>query len=115
MNLKKEYHFNERTTDIVTETMKEDVKQVVLIKCTRAIVEVSERERRGARGRDRAELRRYGGDFDETSKEVDTLIVKFHNLCMIWSRVNRKSCRETLSFSERESKEQKRFRKRKWN
>ena len=89
--------------DIVTETMKEDVKQVVLMKMYTSDREKFLKERdvvREAEIEFSRELRNAMAEtLDETSKEVDTLIVKFHNLVHDMVKSESKSCRETLSSS----------------
>lgn len=89
--------------DIVTETMKEDVKQVVLMKMYTSDREKFLKERDVVREVEiqfSRDLRKAMAEtLDETSKEVDTLIVKFHNLVHDLVKSESKSCRETLSSS----------------
>ena len=89
--------------DIVTETMKEDVKQVVLMKMYMSDRETFLKERDAVREAEISfsrDLRKAMAEtLDETSKEVDTLIVKFHDLVHDLVKIESKSCRETSSDS----------------
>ena len=93
--------------NLVTETIKEDVKQVMLMKMYTCDRENFLKERDVVRNAEISfsrDLREAMSEtLDETSKEVDTLIIKFHSLVHSLVKGESKVCRETSSNSLSES------------